>query len=338
MQKLAAILALLVAALLGSPALAQDMSAGYGNTRTVVTESWVEEWDAASGRWVRVADEEATAIPADAQLPVVTTTFVNGMKVTESRSAARFAVPEQPRGTAPMLGQYGPFIVTSQTSAAMIGPTDTNTPHAFDAMLRDFPQLAMLELVEAPGTSNDIANLAVGRRIRAAGIATHVPRGGSVRSGAVELFLAGAIRTVDDGAQFAVHSWLDNYGREAGDFASDHPANRMYLDYYVEMGMSEARARDFYAMTNSVPHASALWLQSDDMRAWLRPERAAQRTMASRTITGRTIVLGEIARAAAMQPAMQELPVQPAITYTDLSDVTLASLAFSLLDSGVAMP
>ena len=147
MPRIAAILAVLAAALLGSPAFAQDIQAAYGSVRTVATESWVEEWDPATGRWVRVADEDAAAIPADAALPVVTTTFVNGFKITEARSAARYAVPEQPRAAAPALSQYGPFVVTSPTSAALIGATDTNTPRHFDAMLQDFPQLAVLELV-----------------------------------------------------------------------------------------------------------------------------------------------------------------------------------------------
>lgn len=323
MQRIAALLAFLVTlvlgALLGTPALAQDMAASYG-VRTVVTESWVEEWDAASGRWVRVSDVQvsegaAAAITDDAATPVVTTTFLNGARVTETRSAARYAVPLAPRPDAGVLAQYGPFVVTGATSAAIIGPTDTSSPGWFDAMLRDFPDLAVLEMVEAPGTSNDIANLAVGRRIRAAGIATHVPRGGSVRSGAVELFLAGSTRTLEDGAQFAVHSWLDNHGREAGDFAADHPANRLYIDYYVEMGMSEARAREFYAMTNSVPHATALWLGSDDMRYWLRPE--AQERFAARRIAAADA--GPLAA--------------PTIDYLDVSAIMIAHADLSRLDS-----
>lgn len=343
MDRIAAFLAIIAAVLLGTPAFAQDMQAGYGpadhsSLRTVATESWVEEWDPATGRWVRIADEDAAAYSSQGELPVVTTTFVNGINVTETRTAARYAVPVAPRSPAASLGRYGPFIVTSPTSAAMVGSTDSATPRQFDAMLRDFPQLAMLELVEAPGTSNDIANLAVGRRIRAAGIATHVPRGGSVRSGAVELFLAGAIRTVDDGAQFAVHSWLDNHGREPDDFATDHPAHRLYLDYYIEMGMSEARARDFYAMTNSVPHATALWLASDDMRYWLRPERAPAQPMLAEARVSMIQALTEFAREAARRPVMPVAGIEPAIVYTDLSGVSLGQLAFSPLDSGVALP
>ncbi|MEO0700282.1 MAG: hypothetical protein AAFY81_11295 [Pseudomonadota bacterium] len=89
----------------------------------------------------------------------------------------------------------------------------------------------------------------------------------------MELFLAGQDRRIDPGAKFAVHAWLDNYGREPEDFASDDPANRLYIDYYTEMGMSEERARAFYKMTNSVPHASALWLRGEEMRRWIEPAR-----------------------------------------------------------------
>ena len=76
-------------------------------------------------------------------------------------------------------------------------------------------------------------------------------------------------REVEDGARFAVHSWRDNRGREARDFAAGAPEHRYYLDYYREMGMSDAGARSFYAMTNSVPNARARWLDAQDMRGWL---------------------------------------------------------------------
>ncbi|AWW72826.1 alpha/beta hydrolase [Erythrobacter sp. KY5] len=293
MKRIAFLLAALQLAMAGlvfaTPASAQhSVSPQFGSARTVATESWIEEWDPVARRWVRV---EADAGQFDkASMPTITTTIVNGtivngQKVAEARSAARYALPATPRTSPRMLAQYGPFVVTSETRVKMVGSTDSSTPRHFDAMMHDFPQLETLEMVEAPGTTNDIANLAVGRRIRAAGLSTHVPRGGSVRSGAVELFLAGVTRQVDDGAQFAVHSWLDNHGREADDFAASDPAHRLYLDYYVEMGMSERRAHEFYAMTNSVPHRTALWLVADDMRFWLRPEQAPQPQIAYLDVT-----------------------------------------------------
>ncbi|WP_299194527.1 alpha/beta hydrolase [uncultured Erythrobacter sp.] len=326
MKQIATFFALIQLVILSSPVLAQDAADYYG-ARTVTSETWVEEWDAASGQWVRVADRGA----ADADLPTITSTasFVTGGEV---REAARYALPSAPQSNATMLAQYGPFVVTSATRAAMVGSTDSASPSHFDAMIRDFPELAVLDLVEAPGTSNDIANLAVARRIRANGIATHVPNGGSVRSGAVELFLAGATRTLEEGAMFAVHSWLDNHGNEADDFPADHAAHRLYLDFYVEMGMSEERARGFYDMTNSVPHADALWLRAADMRPWLHAEAAPKHEFAQPVIM------------AAAQPALTvvefvgadaavELDV-PAIDYSDLDSVNLAILGSDALTQG----
>lgn len=170
-----------------------------------------------------------------------------------------------PQGVA----SYGPFRVLDSARAALVDVTDSASPADFEAMLRDYPGIATLEMLECPGTANDVANMRVGRMIRAAGIETHVPRGGSVRSGAVELFLAGAVRRIDDGAEFAVHSWLDTHGREADDFAANAPVNATYLAYYREMGMEADQARAFYDMTNSVPHADALWLTAQDMRGWV---------------------------------------------------------------------
>ena len=134
------------------------------------------------------------------------------------------------------------------------------TPRQFAQMLLAYPRLRTIEMVECPGTSDDTANLRLGRMIRHAGLDTHVPPGGSVRSGAVELFLAGNRRSADPDAEFAVHAWLDADGREPQDFPPSDPVNQSYLAYYREMGLSDEQAQRFYAMTNSVPHEAARWL------------------------------------------------------------------------------
>ena len=162
---------------------------------------------------------------------------------------------------------YGPFRLIDERRAALVGATDSATPGQFEAMLRDHPGIATIDMVECPVTDDDSANLQLGRMIRAAGMATHVPAGGSVRSGAVELFIAGRTRAIEDGAEFAVHAWRDSDGREPEDFAADSPVNRAYLDYYRDMGV--ARPRAFYDMTNAVPNHAARWLTAQDMRAWV---------------------------------------------------------------------
>lgn len=220
--------------------------AAPAHARVVTVEEWVE------------VEDEAPATTAER--------FVSGVPL------------EQVSGVA----TYGPFRVTDDTHASLVGITDSRSPAQFAAMLRDYPQLATLEMVECPGTFDDIANLELGRMIRSAGIATHVPKGGSVRSGAVELFVAGAGRSIDDGARFAVHAWEDDSGRQAGDYAPSAPENRKYLSYYRDMGMSAEEAEAFYAMTNSVPFESARWLNSGEMRKWVKTDAAVSAAPAPR--------------------------------------------------------
>ncbi len=167
------------------------------------------------------------------------------------------------------IAAYGPFRVLDPTRAALVDVTDSASPAQFTAMLRAHPGISLIELIECPGTEDDRANLRLGRMIHAHGIATFVPAGGSVRSGGVELFLAGARRIADPAAEFAVHSWSDEYGREARDYPPDSPENRAYIDYYREMGMTAAQARAFYTMTNSAAFSSAKWLSGAEMARWV---------------------------------------------------------------------
>lgn len=226
-----------------------DSDATTGSVGHRSHEQWTEEWDPVVRRWVRV--DQAYAVPREQEW--------RGDRGPAARTP---------------LAKFGPFVVTSATVAAVVDSTDSRSPEDFARMITAFPQLRVLSFVDAPGTVNDIANLKVGRMIRASGITTHMPSGGSARSGAVELFLAGSHRTMEPGALFAVHSWRDSYGREPQDFAENDPANRLYIDYYIDMGMSETDARGFYAMTNSVPHESALWFGPDQMRRWIASDEA----------------------------------------------------------------
>ena len=166
------------------------------------------------------------------------------------------------------IAAFGPFRVLDAGRAALVGPTGAATPREFARMLLAYPRLRSIEMIECPGTSDDTANLRLGRMIRRAGLDTHVPANGSVRSGAVELFLAGKRRTAEPGAEFAVHSWQDIDGREADDVAAEDPINLAYLAYYREMGLSDGQARRFYAMTNSVPHEAALWLSPTEFAGY----------------------------------------------------------------------
>jgi len=335
---LALFLAVLALVLPGTAVLAQS------GARVVATVSWVEEWDPATGTWVRVEEGPATIAPAAFEATTTTTQAMGGVTITETVIEAqpvRFIggaarLPARSAGIA----AFGPFRVIDETRAALVAPTDAASPQAFTAMLASFPALEVIEFVDAPGTSHDLANLRLGRAIRAAGLATHVPAGGSARSGAVELFLAGTRRTVDPGALFAVHSWRDEAGREPADFAPDAPENRLYLDYYAEMGMSDEEARAFYAMTNSVPHSGALWLEGAEMARWIAP---ASRSMpAAQWAEAESALRLALARSAQTVTerfaAVLHGPWQAGSVETAAPQLAYAAAPLGLLDSGAAFP
>ena len=251
-----------------SMALAQQAQLQRPPSVVIRTICVVEEWDRLLRTWVAV--EETSRDP---HLPGTCTDDLD--QIATARSApdnASFARSPEVRRSAAYLARFGPFHVLDSRRAAIVGSTDVDSPAHFDAMMRAHPSIEVLEFLDASGTTNDLANLSVGRKIRAAGLATHIPDGGSARSGAVELFVAGARKSYTPQALFAVHAWRDNRGREPNDFAQDAPENRMYLDYYIEMGMNPQQALAFYSMTNSVPHSEAKWLTGAEMRRWLRSD------------------------------------------------------------------
>ncbi len=213
--------------------------------------------------------EQAGPAPIVEQVVVEEDLVEDGVAVAGSD---RFVIPPQQASLPVGLAAFGPFRVLDGRRAALVDVTDERSPAAFATMMAAYPAIAVLELVECPGTEDDRANLALGRMIRAKGLMTYVPPHGSVRSGAVELFLAGVRRRAEPGAEFAVHAWADEDGREPTDYAMSAPENRAYLEYYRAMGMSPNEARAFYDMTNAVSHASARWMSAAEMGQWVRYE------------------------------------------------------------------
>lgn len=176
-----------------------------------------------------------------------------------------FDEPTLGEGQADNGRSFGPFTVINATEAAMNGATDELTPAQFRAMLSAFPALRRISMIDCPGTENDDANLEVARMIRKAGIDTHVPADGSVRSGGVELFLAGLKRSYEKGAEFGVHSWIDEDGLQAADVSADDPINDAYISFYREIGMPPAIAKAFYDFTNQTAFQSIHYMSDQEL-------------------------------------------------------------------------
>ncbi|HEV7312149.1 alpha/beta hydrolase [Sphingopyxis sp.] len=240
------VVAALAAVLAFAPAHAQQV---VTVTTTTVTWTYDDTGDGAdySDEGAALLDDEALAEDAD------------------FAATRRYA----PNAALATLGHakatYGPFSVIDATTVRMAGDVTSATPRQFAAMLAAFPGLKRLEMVDCPGSLDEEANLILARAVRRQGMETVVPAGGSIRSGAVELWLAGVTRRAAPDAEFGVHSWADEYGREANDYPASDPVHAEYLGYYREMGMDAAKARAFYALTNATPFDDVRYLTRDDM-------------------------------------------------------------------------
>ncbi|MGB5723348.1 MAG: hypothetical protein WBM39_02945 [Parasphingorhabdus sp.] len=211
------------------------------------------------GAFVLVAFLLLPALPVHGASSYVVTETVETLEYEIFEPAAPIA------STTGTFGQYGPFRVIAPDVVVMAGTVDSYTPATFRRMLDQHPGIRQIEMRDCDGSVDEAANLTLARMIRRAGISTHVPARGSVRSGAVELFLAGVRRTAHPDAEFIVHSWMDEDGREANDYPASDPVHAEYLDYYTEMGVSVPAAKAFYALTNSVSFSDQLRLSRSDM-------------------------------------------------------------------------
>ena len=242
------IVAALASVLAFAPAQAQQLV-----TITTTTVTWTYE-DAGDEEGADYIDEdmallEDEALAEDAELAAARRDAPAASLATLGHAKARF----------------GPFAVIDGATVRMAGDVTSATPRQFAAMLAAFPGLRRLEMVDCPGSLDEEANLILARAIRRAGMETIVPAGGSIRSGAVELWLAGTVRRAAPDAEFGVHSWADEYGREANDYPASDPVHAEYLGYYREMGMDAAKAREFYALTNATPFDEVRYLTRGDM-------------------------------------------------------------------------
>ncbi len=146
------------------------------------------------------------------------------------------------------------------TVATMSGIISTSTPDTVRTLLTDHPHITTIVMTDVPGSADDVANLEAARIIRQAGIATHANADSVLASGGVDFYLAGAIRTYDEGAQFGVHSWGGPVN--GSDVPRDDPQHQLYLDYYAEMGIDA----EFYWFTlDAAPARSIHWMTAAEL-------------------------------------------------------------------------
>jgi hypothetical protein len=149
--------------------------------------------------------------------------------------------------------------------AYMNGTINTGTPERVAELLAEHPDLSVIELEVVPGSVDDEACLAAGLLVREHGLSTYLAADGEIASGGVDFFLAGVERTVEDGGLVGVHSWSQLGGPNGEDLPRDDPEHQPYLDYLVEMEVTE----DFYWFTlDAAPANDIHWMSRTELVAY----------------------------------------------------------------------
>lgn len=154
-------------------------------------------------------------------------------------------------------------LTVSGTDAFLNGELGTQTYVQMRDMIAANPAVTRLVIQKSSGSVNDDINMHTGRLIRGATLATHVPADGDINSGAVDLFVAGVTRTVENGGVLGVHSWCCENGVAADELSKDDAAHGPQLTYFREM-LGDAGEEAYFFTLEAAP--------SDDIHQLLRQE------------------------------------------------------------------
>ena len=157
---------------------------------------------------------------------------------------------------------FGIFSSQDENTAIMNGVIGTNTPEHWDNYFAANPNTHTIIMKKWPGSEDDTANLKVARKVSTQNIIIHLPADAEIASGAVDFYLAGISRTREAGSKIGVHSWSDG-SHDATSFPVGHANHQPYIDYYKEVGFSQANAEAFYYFTINIAAASSIHWMTD---------------------------------------------------------------------------
>lgn len=145
----------------------------------------------------------------------------------------------------------------------MKGLISGKTPGQVYKIFAEHPNIDTIEMVNAPGSIDDHANLEIAAWVAEKDLTTKIGRYGFIASGGTDFFLAGAERIVVNGAEIGVHSWASGDGT-AIDFPRGDESHQPYIDYYKSVGFTTSESEDFYYFTIEVAPANDMHIMLND--------------------------------------------------------------------------
>lgn len=155
------------------------------------------------------------------------------------------------------------FTVKGNT-AFMSGVITAECPKTVLELLLEHPEVTIIEMINVPGSIDDVANLRAASYVRKSGLTTKLNSNSSVSSGGTDFFLAGKKRIVEEGARLGVHSWGGG-AVAATEVPKDDPVHQKYLDFYKASGVPAA----FYWYTLEAAPANGMhWMTAEEIETY----------------------------------------------------------------------
>lgn len=137
--------------------------------------------------------------------------------------------------------------------AYMNGTISSSTPAAVLELIFQHPEVKTIEMLNVPGSIDDVANLRASLYVHKFGLNTRLNSKSMIASGGTDFFLAGKKRTIAKGAKIGVHSWGGG-ATAATDLPKSDEAHQKYLDYYTKINIPT----EFYWYTLKAAPASSI--------------------------------------------------------------------------------
>jgi hypothetical protein len=144
------------------------------------------------------------------------------------------------------------------TRLLMSGVITSATPRQFERIIAANPQITTLVERDVEGSVDDEAMIAMGYRVRALGLNTHLDGDSRVFSGGSQLFLAGVERSMIRGAVIGVHSWRSGR-RDGAQYAQHSPKHAMNRQYVEDMLGNDA----FYWFTLAAAPSGGMYVMRE---------------------------------------------------------------------------
>ena len=141
--------------------------------------------------------------------------------------------------------RFGPFYILNDTTIVVNGDMGSRVDNQLERLLDKYPNIRYVVMEECPGSRDDEELFKAARMIHNRGFHIHLPSHAKIESGAVDFFLSGINRTMDEGAKIGVHAWSDG-NSSATEYPVGHEEHQIYIDYYMSIGYSEQDAESLY--------------------------------------------------------------------------------------------